>query len=137
MNVLVRYPAMYGLDDISEIYPFSNFDETIGTMHEALKVGGYLAIYNSCYLVEHTSVAAKLKRIGQAIPKQNGWVDKYDRAGQRVAVASDAHGVPISMKAWRQYMFNNSHVGKIKNAYYVVKDGEQADCKTIIWQKIA
>ncbi|MEQ1955638.1 class I SAM-dependent methyltransferase [Mesorhizobium sp. CN2-181] len=134
MNVLVDWPAIHTRDRIDHIYPFRRFNDSVSTMFDALTVGGYMAIYNTCYLVEQTTVAGKLHPVHHTMPRRNGWLDKYDRFGQRIAVAVDAKGTPID-KDWRKYMNGNSYYPKVLECKFLPKD-TPADCKTIIWQKL-
>jgi len=133
MNVLVNWPASYGLEEIGDLYTFELFDRTVTTLVDALAPGGILAVYNACYCVEHTSAAPRLKPVAQPLPKDNGWVDKFDPSGRRVAIACDAKDVPITTKNWRRYMYNNAEMKP--HTVRFAKLGP-ADCRTILWRRI-
>ncbi|WP_421578604.1 class I SAM-dependent methyltransferase [Shinella sp. M31] len=134
MNVLVNWPASYGLEQIGHLYPFRLFDETITTIFDVLTPGGYLGVYNACFCVEHTGVGARLQAIGQTLPKDNGWVDKFDTENRRLALACDTKRVPILMKDWRRYMNNNAG-DSVPRAVHFETSGP-ADCTTILWRKL-
>lgn len=51
MAVLCRWPETRSMEDISEYYPFSRFEEQIGKFMELLVPGGVLCVYNSNYRV--------------------------------------------------------------------------------------
>lgn len=57
MAVLCRWPDTANMNDISELYPFSKFTESIEFLSSLLRPGGLLCIYNANYLVSETPFA--------------------------------------------------------------------------------
>jgi hypothetical protein len=85
LAVLQREPhriADSGIDDLSRTYPFTRFDEGLGSLVERLSPGGLLAIFHAHYRVEDSSVAASLTAIPSA-PMLEGPL--FDRASRRYA----------------------------------------------------
>src|SRR5262245_48220286 len=74
LNVLVRYPDIAGKEDISEIYPFADFDEAVSVLGTSLTVGGVFVLYNSCYLMEQTAQGEHFAAVPVRRHLRNGWV---------------------------------------------------------------
>ncbi|HEU5107026.1 MAG TPA: class I SAM-dependent methyltransferase, partial [Micromonosporaceae bacterium] len=84
LNVLTRYPAIRGRDDISPVYPFADFDFSATRLADSLNPGGILAVYNACYLFEQTAAAAAFRPVPARRHARNGWMEKHDRSGTRL-----------------------------------------------------
>jgi SAM-dependent methyltransferase len=71
MAVLCRWPDTREMDDISGLYPFSKFEESIEYLVSLLRLGGILCVYNANYLVSETGSFAQLEAIelAELIPK--------------------------------------------------------------------
>lgn len=63
MAVLCRWPETRSMEDISEYYPFSRFEEQLRQFIELLVPGGVLCVYNSNYRVVDSSLMAQLEVI--------------------------------------------------------------------------
>jgi len=63
MAVLCRWPETRSMEDISDYYPFSRFEEKIRQFIELLVPGGVLCVYNSNYRVVDSSLMAHLEVI--------------------------------------------------------------------------
>jgi hypothetical protein len=61
MAVLCRWPETRSMEDISECYPFSGFEEQLRKLIELLVPGGVLCVYNSNYRVVDSSLMAQLE----------------------------------------------------------------------------
>lgn len=108
MSVLVRYPAVQDQQDISEIYPFSEFDDSVSLLVDSLKPGGVLALFNSCYLMEQASAVGSLEPLPVLLHRSNGWIDKYDRTGRRLTCCRGiVSGEEMSLKQWRSALRAN------------------------------
>ena len=57
LSVLCRWPKAKGASDLSEIYPFSDFEKTITQLDSVLKPGGVLVIFNANYRFSDTSTS--------------------------------------------------------------------------------
>ena len=84
MSVLCRWPETKGADDISEIWPFADFEAHIRLLDEALAPGGVLAIYNSNYNFRDSDISAGYDTVaddainGRAARQR---VPRFDRDG--------------------------------------------------------
>jgi hypothetical protein len=108
LNVLTRYPRIRGVDDISKIYPFEQFEKTLGQVAAAVSRGGFVVLYNSCYLFEQSKVASNFLPMKKSHGKPNGWTDKYDKSGKRVAVTEYAYeGQSIDPLEWAKLVKEN------------------------------
>jgi SAM-dependent methyltransferase len=63
MAVLCRWPETRCIENISEYYPFSRFEEQLRQFIELLVPGGVLCVYNSNYRVVDSSLMAQLEVI--------------------------------------------------------------------------
>ena len=63
MAVLCRWPETRSMEDISEYYPFSRFEEQLRQFIELLLPGGVMCVYNSNYRVVDSSLMAQLEVI--------------------------------------------------------------------------
>lgn len=63
MAVLCRWPETRSLEDISNCYPFSRFEEQLRQFLELLVPGGVLCVYNANYRVLDSSLMAQLEVI--------------------------------------------------------------------------
>lgn len=61
MGVLCRWPETRSMEDISEYYPFSRFEEQIRKFLELLAPDGVLCVYNSNYRVIDSSLMSQLE----------------------------------------------------------------------------
>jgi len=84
LNVLCRYPQCAGNNEISRIYPFEIFDETLHLLDTQLCAGGLIAIYNANYFFEEAKIFPRYSSVDLQVPSSNGWIEKYDRSGRRV-----------------------------------------------------
>ncbi len=108
LNVLTNYPKIRGLDDISKVYPFEQFNKTIWHTASTVSRGGFVALYNSCYLFEETRAAYNFVPMKKSHSKPNGWTDKYNKSGKRVAVAEYSHeGKSITPLEWAKAVKEN------------------------------
>ena len=61
MTVLCRWPETRSMEDVSELYPFSRFDEQIARFVGMLTSSGLLCVYNANYRVIDSSSMAQLE----------------------------------------------------------------------------
>jgi SAM-dependent methyltransferase len=61
MGVLCRWPETRSMEDISEYYPFSRFEEQIRKFLELLAPDGVLCVYNSNYRVIDSGLMSQLE----------------------------------------------------------------------------
>jgi hypothetical protein len=135
MNVLVRWPDTFGMQNIAAVYPFSEFEETISNMARSLTQDGLMAIYNSSYFFDHTSVRDQFEACLQAKPTENGWVEKYSKDGKLAAIPVNTKGQRLEKKNWRLYKMNNSAAANYQPMRYVAAQDLPFDTRTIIWKK--
>lgn len=82
-NVLCRYPESVGMDNVSTVYPFSEYEALISVIDRHLAPGGALAIYNSNYFFEDTAAAANYTCV-ELDYNENGWIEKCSKDGTRL-----------------------------------------------------
>lgn len=58
MSVLCRWPQTRAMTDISEVFPFADFERHARLLDDALAPGGVLVLFNSSYSFRDTAVAA-------------------------------------------------------------------------------
>lgn len=63
MGVLCRWPETRSMEDISEYYPFSRFEEQIESFLGLLVPGGVLCVYNANYRVVDSNLMSQLEVI--------------------------------------------------------------------------
>lgn len=71
MSVLCRWP------DNQENYTFDLFNETLLSLDQKLKLGGYLVVYNSQYLITDSAISNKYSPINTDTI-DSGFVTKWD-----------------------------------------------------------
>lgn len=138
MNVLALYPDMQDKEDISTLYPFSDFDDFVSTLSAQLSAGGYLLIYNSAYPFERSSSGALFDAVHLPNVSQNGWIDKYDEHGRRITVSEGLlDGHLVEMNVWRRWLANNDPLNSERRPYAHRRRGDVAapDLKTVLWKK--
>lgn len=59
MTVLCRHPETMFLLNANEVYPFSEFMDTLNLLDSMVKPGGLLCLFNSNYLLEDSPLASK------------------------------------------------------------------------------
>lgn len=86
MAVLCRWPDTREMDDISKIYPFSKFSDSIDLLVSLLRPNGILCIYNANYRVVDTERVADLEVVDVPglIPKTQP-VRLFDQTGKPLA----------------------------------------------------
>ena len=110
LNVLTRYPAIRGRDDITPVYPFADFDFSACRLAENLNPGGILAIYNACYLFEQTGAATAFQPVPGRRHARNGWMEKHDRTGTRLTtVVGEFEGRSYPVHEWRTAVNRGAH----------------------------
>ncbi|ESQ74710.1 hypothetical protein ABAC402_12455 [Asticcacaulis sp. AC402] len=76
MSVLCRYPLPKGVVNIKDVYKFGVFIDTINLLHDSLKPGGLMCIYNSMYFFDDCPVS--LDYVPLVSRNVNlGWMPKY------------------------------------------------------------
>lgn len=140
MNVLALYPAVQGQDNISEIFPIGRFDALVSLIADQVRVGGYVAVYNSCYPFELSTVGP----LFEAVPLQpifkNGWIDKYDRKGRRLTEARGyIDGEPLPIGEWRRAIQKLDPMNTERASYRhkLLRKNEAPDLTTILWRRTA
>jgi hypothetical protein len=86
MSVLCRFPESMSRDllDLSKIYPFEDFNRTIGFLSDNLKIDGILCLYNTNHDFARSDVAAEFRAVRSPLLASNGFVDKFDLKGRRM-----------------------------------------------------
>ena len=82
MSVLCRWPATKDKTEISEIFPFRDFEHGLSEIVDRVKVGGYLTIYNSNYRFEDSMFFADFQKVEFNPPGQ--FVTMFDKKGRRL-----------------------------------------------------
>jgi hypothetical protein len=142
INVLLRYPEIQGVEDISEIYPFQVFESQLAPLVDSLRPGGVLLLYNACYLFEQTAHARLFEPVPRLGEGANGWADKYDRSGVRISLATGyVDEVPMAKSEWRRAVLEAPEDTRSTFTYSVARIADvlpdvTADLTTIVWRKV-
>lgn len=143
MNVLTRYPEAADNADISGIYPFEQFAETLRFLVSCLSRGGFLAVYNASYLVEDAVAPSDLLPVAIADVPRNGWIPKFARDGKKLTdVRATYLGTEYAnVREWRAVL-NRLHPSdglgeRLPYQHIILRDGIAAppDLKTVIWRR--
>ncbi len=87
-SVLCRYPIPSIVSDLSSLFSFSRFSDSLGLLDEALNDGGLLAVYNSNYFFSDFAGALRYSPVESPLIATNGFVDKFFSDGTRCSVSS-------------------------------------------------
>lgn len=85
MSVLCHWPQSKTLDDLSEVFPFARFEETIQLLHDALQIGGLLVIYNSNYCFSDSRFYSCYRPVDSSGLNGSGFVHKFSPNGKKMA----------------------------------------------------
>jgi hypothetical protein len=145
LNVLNRYPAIRGVDDISAVYPFAEYNFSVGHLSDNLNPGGILAIYNSCYLFEQAGAAAAFRPVAPRRHTRNGWTEKHDRSGTRLtSVTGEFEGRCYPVHEWRTVLNREAHRFEDRSVFErlpyqhtpVRPYAIEPDLTTVFWRKV-
>lgn len=78
LSVLCRWEDSMGLQDISGLYPFSQFENTIELFDSVLNENGLLIIYNSNFRLSDTRYSEKFEPVNSQLIKESGFVSKFN-----------------------------------------------------------
>jgi hypothetical protein len=144
LHVLVKYPDVQDKDDISSIYPFAEFDASLGTLVSNLASGGIIVVYNSCYLVEHSSVRNDVQAVPPGRHRQNGWIEKYGRDGRRLSRCFGRLNEEwYPLRTWRRKLkeqwdlFEDQRAIEMLEYRHDLLCADPVDTTTIMWRKTA
>lgn len=82
-SVLCRWKMTKDMENINHIYTFEEFEKTVRTLAENLKVGGLLVVYNGNYRLTDTSLSEYFEPLVNVVEKH--FVHQYDSQGNRAA----------------------------------------------------
>ena len=144
MNVFCRIPATIGEENISEIYPFSIFDDAIKKINVYLRIGGYFCLYNSQYFFEDTSSYKQYIPCKVIFPHSNGFIEKYlqdgERAVQRIYMIDNQMCDAIEFKKWsfahRDVALDEKGVSPTYTWIHPKPQGNRS-LQTILWKKVS
>jgi len=77
LSVLCAWPTSRNLRDISEIFPFSRFYALMSELHQNLRVGGILVLYNCSFSFLDTRMSSAYEVIFNPKIASNGFVKKF------------------------------------------------------------
>ncbi len=143
MSVLTSYPAIQDRPDISKIYPFKLFDSLLSSITSMIAPGGFLVLYNSCYLFEQSTSAPNFVAQPSVKNRMNGWSDKYDKSGKRLTDVFGTHqGRSYPASEWRKLLANDPN--RVKDLEADLMDyefrtvpgaGVQPNTYTVFWRR--
>lgn len=141
-NVLCRYPDTAGLDDISGVYPFSEFDDLLREIDAHIVTPGALVVYNSPYFMEDAAISAHYSPLPLPHP-ENGWIEKCSRDGTRITdVRISCAGRIFARDEFRQFLRNADKDERLRYenermAEMLIRPGFSTlhSCQTILWMK--
>lgn len=81
MSVLCLWPKTKPMDNISDVFPYSQFSEAVNLLDALLPVGGVLTIVNSNYSFEHTDAARDYEAMVIPDALTTGFVKRFTPAG--------------------------------------------------------
>ncbi|EGF93760.1 hypothetical protein ABI_22020 [Asticcacaulis biprosthecium C19] len=80
MSVFCRYPLPKGVVNIKDVYKFGLFIDTINLLHDVLKPGGLMCLYNSMYFFDDCPVSMDyVPLVSRKV--HAGWMPKYYSEG--------------------------------------------------------
>lgn len=85
MSVFCRWPDTETMDDISEYFPFSLFEQQLCLIDNYIKVGGYFVIYNANYSLYDTVLKSKYDALVFNEIPSSGFVHRFDKAGKKIS----------------------------------------------------
>lgn len=144
MNVLTRYPEIQNKENISEIYPFEQFQSAVSAITGSIVLGGFFVLYNSPYCFEQTDAARQFKAVPPQEPFGNGWIEKYDRFGDRITSAlAEFEGQHYTIPEWRAALNRAAHrlndwtiFERLPYQHSMLRTQlSKPDLKTVIWQR--
>lgn len=84
MSVLCRWPDTKYLRNITNIYNFLEFQNTIEEIDKVLVKNGLLVVYNSNFIFSDTSIYSKYQVLYDPQIVESGFVYKFDKNNNRV-----------------------------------------------------
>jgi len=138
-NVLCRHPIKDGL--MSDLYPFSQFNQTLALLDGCLSIGGWLAIYNAQYDVAASSIASRYAPAACPELRNNGWLDKYNALSVRTYKSGRLayQGKKMKHSHWLRLVQNSGEAdadpAKLDVFFELLLPRENHDLTTVIWEK--
>jgi SAM-dependent methyltransferase len=83
LGVLCRWPESAKLDDISNLFPFREFEQMVGILDNSLVTGGILVLNGTNYNFLDTVISDRYDVALAPAIMNNGAVDRFDRYGRR------------------------------------------------------
>ena len=84
MSVLCHWPEAKKMDDISSVFPFARFEESLHLLNAHLKPGGLLVIYNSNYCFKDSSLYRLYQPVVSDCVTGSGFVHKFSPSGRKI-----------------------------------------------------
>lgn len=82
-SVLCYYPLPKG-GKHADLFPFSEFVELSSVLHNALKDGGLLCLFNTSYFFEDLPFFSEYRTVGSPLTAMNGFLPKFRKDGTQV-----------------------------------------------------
>jgi hypothetical protein len=93
MSVLCRFSLSQTAKSLKSIFPFSEFEDHLGSLNDALSDNGLLCIQNANYLFSQSSLYPSYAPVRCALIGTNGFVDKWTADDMRISsVRKFEHG---------------------------------------------
>jgi trans-aconitate methyltransferase len=83
MSVLCRWPDSKGLEDITEVYKFSDFEKRLEFLHKNLNPQGCLVLYNTNFRFSDSVLYDQYDHLKLDV-ENGGFVHKFDVNNKRV-----------------------------------------------------
>lgn len=139
-----QYPDVQGKDDIASIYPFTEFDASLGMLVSNLASAGIIVVYNSCYLVDHSSIRNDVRPVSPVRHRHNGWIEKYGPDGRRLSRCfGRLNDEWYPLRTWRQKLKQQWDLFEDQRAIEMLEyrhdplGAEPIDTTTTMWRKTA
>lgn len=83
-NVLCRYPATKGLNNIADVFPFALFEQLVGELDALVAPGGVLMLRNAQYFLQDTGFSPRYAPIPTPGMPDIGFLHRHAPDGARV-----------------------------------------------------
>jgi hypothetical protein len=95
-SVLCRHPLPAGAE-LSDVFPFSEFEALATMLHDNLMLGGILCVYNTSYFFRDLAIADSYRPVRSHLIVENGFIPSYSKDG-RLVVAARRHQIPARLR---------------------------------------
>ena len=114
MSILCRWPDTKYINNITNVYSFSKFQNTIRKLDKILAKNGLLVIYNSNFVFSDTSIYCQYDALCSPEIIESGFVHKFDNNNNKIKESQYRECVFIKRHQIYDLLFN---INEINNPY--------------------